>query len=229
MELVVQLLFVLALLGSFFQMSQWGLIAQLTMVLAVGLGSYWAYPWILDQSKQQLSGWLANPFIMQDLATIQMIEALGFIMIDLSNLKFHFGQKIKRGMAIASFFPGVVLVAAILFFQMTTFYQFSHIIDFGVLGVVFSVGAGLVFLVCPQAIKWIIPEGYLRMELRYILSFGQVLCSVVITIFCQRLPYTPSASEVELQPLLYLVLLLVSMFLVGWVWSILKVRFKWKY
>ncbi|MEN7550018.1 hypothetical protein AAG747_18990 [Rapidithrix thailandica] len=231
MELVVQLLLVFALLSTFFQISQWNFIPRLVLVIVLVTVSYWFYPWVIEQSNDQLKQWLANPIKMQHLATVQIIEAVVFTGIDLSNLKQFFGQSAKKGFRYASYFPGIMVLVAVLYFQMRCFYVLSHLIDFNLLGIGFSLGIGMLFLLIPQLIKRLIPEGYLRMELRYMLGFGQILACVVITVFCQKLPYHQQQNHLDINSLAYLSGLLIIMFLLGWVVSIIKrkMKFKWKY
>lgn len=231
MELVIQLLMILALLSSFFQISQWEFLPHLALMLLLVTVSYWFYPWVIEQSKDQLRQWLANPIKMQHLATVQIIEAFLFIGIDLSILKKFFGQKARKGFKYASYYSGVIVIVAVLYFEMICFYELSHLIDFDLLGISFSVIIGVLALLIPQIIKWIIPEDYLRMELRYILSFGQILVCIVITIFCQKLPYHQNQKEIDFMSLVYLAALFITMFLVGLIWSIIKrkIKIKWKY
>ncbi|CAN0531910.1 unnamed protein product [Scytosiphon promiscuus] len=69
------------------------------------------------------------------------------------------------------------------------------------------------------------------MELRYILSFGQVLGGIVITIFCQKLPYNQQENDLEWQPLLFVIGISVITIIFGWLWSKRKKQTKllWKF
>ncbi|GAA0879182.1 hypothetical protein GCM10009119_21500 [Algoriphagus jejuensis] len=212
MELVVQLMLILALFGSFFQMSQWGLIPTLVMALSLGVLCYLVYPWILEQSKQELSQWLNDPQLMKKLATIQMVEVLFFVLVDLAFTRSLFGQKIQKEIRYAGYYPGLIPIAALLFVQMNSFYHLSHLLSFEVIGMLFSGCLMLVFLVFPRILRGLLPEAYLRLEMRYVLSFGQLLCCVALTVFCQKLPYTLSPSSFEVKPFLTLCVLAVGMF-----------------
>jgi len=231
MELVVQLMLVLALVSSFFQLSQWGLIPKLMLAICLGTISFLTYPWVMEQSRLEMSQWLADPDLMQQLATLQMVEALAFILVDLALIQSLFGQKVQKWIYYVGFYPGLMLLAAVLFLQMNSFYQLSHLLSFEMLGTFFAGLIALGFLLAPWLIQTILPEAYLRMELRYVLSFGQVLCSVIITVFCQKIPYTSTLSGIEAAPLLYLFTLVAGMFLLGWAGSSIKrkIKLKWKY
>ncbi|MDN5202753.1 hypothetical protein QQ008_15295 [Fulvivirgaceae bacterium BMA10] len=230
MELAVQLLLVLAALSSLFQMSHWSFVPRLVLALILSLLAFQMYPWVIEQSKDQLNLWLGDPIKMQNLAVIQMIEVLLFIGIDLSMLKQCFGQPVKKQVKYASFFPGIMLFAVMLYTQMMFFYAFSQV-DFGLLGLYFSIGIGLILLLLPQVVKWIIPESYLRLELRYIFGFGQIMVGVIITVFTQRLPYRQQQTGFEISSLLAVIGLAFFMILIGWCWSILKkrIKLKWKF
>jgi MFS family permease len=229
MELVVQMLLVLAALVLLFQGSQWGHWPKLVFSLGLGVCAFWLYPWVIEQSREQLNFWLSDPIIMQNLAVIQVVEALLLINIDLSSLKSIFGHPIKKYLKYAAYFPGIMWLAVILYVQMMVFYAVTDF-DFDSLGLYISMGLGLGFYILSIVIKWLIPETHLRMELRYIFSFGQILGAVIVTVFCQVLPYQQQNSF-ELRPLIVVVLLGAIMFLIGWVWSIFakRLNIKWKY
>lgn len=217
MELAVQFLLVLALLSSLFQMSHWSWTVRVIAALTLALFAYLLYPWVIEQSKDQLNVWMSNPIIMQNLAVIQVIEAILFIIIDLGLTKQFFGRPAKKYYLWASFFPGIMLLAGVLYIQMICFYTFSSL-DFDTLGMIFSISLGGIFLILPAIIRWVVPEDYLRMELRYILSFGQLLGGVVITVFCQGLPYSQHHLQFEFGPLLIVVGLFMTSALIGWLW-----------
>ena len=230
MEFVIQLLIVLAALSSLFQVSQWGWAARLALALSIATLTYLIHPWVIEQSKGQLDIWMNDLVKMQNLAVIQVIEAVLFIMLDLAILKQYFGKPVKRSLRYAGFFPGFMLLAVVLYAQMMCFYSFSQL-DFDVIAIYFSIGIGVIYFFIPLATRWIIPENYLRMELRYILGFGQILGGIIITIFCQGLPYRPQHIPFEWTPLLIVLGVSFTSILTGWFWSILrkKVKLKWKF
>ncbi len=230
MELIVQLILVLTAFSSWFQFSQWKLPARLIAAFSLAGLAYLAYPWVIEQSRETLNGWMNDPFRMQQLAVVLVIETVIFIMVDLALLKQHFGQPVKKTMKVATFFPGILLLAVLLYAQMLCFYAFSEI-DFDQLGIYFSLGILLIAIAVPAGLRWTIPEGYLRMELRYILSFGQVLGGIVITIFCQKLPYNQQEKDLEWQPLLFVIGISLITIVFGWLWSKRKKQTKllWKF
>lgn len=198
-------------------MSHWRLPARLIAASTLALFAYLLYPQVIEQSKDQLSAWMGDSQIMQNLAVVQVVEAVLFIIIDLELIKKYFGRPSKNYYRWASFFPGVMLLTSVLYLQMICFYTFSNL-EFDVLGMIFSVGLGVSFLILPAVILWGVPEDYLRKELRYILSFGQVLGGVVITVFCQGLPYSQQNMQFEYRPLLIVISFFFTSALIGWLW-----------
>lgn len=217
MEIVIQLLLVLALLSALFQMSHWQLPARLIAACALAVFAYFLYPWVIEQSRDQLAVWMSNSQLMQNLAVVQVIEAILFIVLDLELIRQYFGQTAKKYYRWLRFFPGIIVLAAVLHLQMNCFYTFSSL-EFETLGILSSVGLGITFFLLPAVILWLIPEGHLRMELRYILGFGQVLGGVVITVFCQGLPYAQQNVQFESGPLLTVSGLFLVSALIGWLW-----------
>lgn len=230
MELIVQVLLVLATLSALFQMSQWGLVARLVVAVTLALIAYSTYPWIIEQSRQQLNNWMNDAVKMQNLAVVQVIEALLFILIDLALLKRYFGQPVKKSLLFASYFPGVLLIAVMLYVQMLCFYSISSI-DFDTLGAYFAVGLAIVIFLAPLSVRWVIPEHYLRMELRYILNFGQILGGIVITVFCQGLAYPRQQTSFEWTSLAVLIAITATTIIAGWIGTriVKRIKFQWKY
>ncbi len=230
MESIVQVLLVLAALSALFQMSQWSLVVRIVAASLLGLVAYGTYPWIIEQSTGQLNIWLNDTVKMQNLAVVQVTEALIFILIDLALIKKYFGQKVRKSLQMASYFPGVLLLAVVLYLQMLCFYAFSTI-DFDSLGTYFAMGLAVLVFAGPLCVRWIIPENYLRMELRYILNFGQILGGIVITVFCQGLAYPQQQSPFEWSPLVIILAIAITTILAGWIGSrlIKRSKFQWKY
>ena len=224
------MLLVLAALSALFQMSQWSLVVRLMAAVVLAFIAYGTYPWIIEQSREQLNTWMNDPIKMQNLAVVQVIEALFFILVDLTLLKRYFGQSVKKSLHYISYFPGILLLAVVLYLQMLCFYTFSAI-DFARLGTYFAVGLAIAVLTGPLLVRWAVPEHYLRMELRYILNFGQILGGVVITVFCQGLAYPQQQISFEWTPLLILAIITGTAIITGWFGSELLKRnkFRWKY
>ncbi|WP_169513430.1 hypothetical protein [Flexithrix dorotheae] len=227
---MIQLILVLIALSSCFQFSHWRLPARLLAAFSLAVITYLSYPWVIEQSRESLENWMDDSLKMQQLAVVLVIEAVIFILVDLALLKKQFGHPVKKALKVAAFYPGLLLLAVLLYAQMLCFYTFSEI-DFDQLGVYFSLVVFFIFMGIPAGIGWTIPEGYLRMELRYILSFGQVLGGIVITIFCQKLPYPQQENSVEWQPFLIVVGTSFTTIFFGWLWSKWKQRTKleWKF
>lgn len=230
---MVRLLFVLALLATFLRMSRWRVWPLGVMILAVGLGSYYGYPWVIAQSKAQVMQWLTDPVIMQNLAVIQLIETGLLFAIDLQALRQHFGVPVKKAWRYAVWFPGVMVWGATLYVLMICVYAVSHLVDLSLLGLYGSVGMALLFFSMAILVKWVVPEPHLNFELRFIIGIGQVLIGIVITVFCQRLPVLQPHGVLSWRPLLYLIALVVGMAAMGW--GVFKIKTKrnhkrtWKY
>ena len=230
MELIAQVLLVLLALSSLFQMSQWPIGARIILSFLLTIFAFYSYPWVIEQSKEQLNLWLEDPNKMQNLAVVLLIEAFLFIFLDLALLKKCFGQSVNSYVKYASFYPGIFLLAVVLYAQMLCFYSFSDI-DFDTLGIIFALGLSIFLFLGPMAIKWLIPEDFLRMELRYILNFGLILGGIVITVFCQGLTYPSSQDSIEWIGLIIVIALSISMMGLGWLGAKMgkRMKFLWKF
>ncbi len=221
MELVVQLLLTFVALSLLLQISHWDRWVRVLAAVIASIIAHALYPWVIEQSMDKIDAWLSSPSTMQNLAVVQVAEVLFFISIDFAMIQAYFGKKIKLYKKYAQFLPGIMWLAALLYLQMRTFYYFSQI-DFDTLGLYFAAGVGIFIVLLPAALKWIIPEEHLRLELRYLIGFGQMLGAIIITIFCQVLPYQTQEMVLEMEPLIRVIGLAAIFFLLGWGWYVYR-------
>ncbi len=230
MERIALVVLVLVALNSMFQLSQWN--KNIGWVLAVVLAviAYSTYPWIIEQNKSQLTLWFDDPEKMQHAAVLLLIETFVFVLADLSLLKKFLGQPINKAMAYVRYFPGVAIIVAVLYAQMQCFYTFSTV-DFDALGRYFAIGVACTFVVCPMVIRWLIPERILRLEMRYLLNFGLLLGSIIISVLCKGLTYPKMTTSFEWFPFFIATAIILGTVLLGWVGSVIikQIKFKWKY
>ncbi|MBI0397698.1 hypothetical protein [Cyclobacterium marinum] len=230
MELVLQFLFGIGIFNAVLHWSQHGLAGRLISAVTMALIAYLFYPWTLEQSREQFKVWMAEHELMQQLAVILVIEALIFISLDLALIKRFFNLPVARYLKTMALYPGLFWLVALLYFQMNWFYSFSGI-EFETLAILYSLIILLVFSLLPLGLRALLPEPYLRMEIRYILSFGQIIGAIVITVLCQGIPYHPSYNSFELNSLLIFLGTVITLFLLGFLWSRIAkhIKLKWKF
>jgi hypothetical protein len=230
MELVLQFLFVLSLISAAFQWSQHGKAGRLISTLIMALIVYLFYPWTLEQSREQFEIWMADYEIMQQLAVVLVIEALIFIGLDFALLKGSFGLPVAKYLKALALYPGIFWLVALLYLQMNWFYSFTGS-EYETLAILFSIIIILVFSLLPFGLRAMLPEPYLRFEVRYILNFGQIIGAIVITVLCHGIPYQSRYNSFELNTLLVLLGTVITLFILGFIGSRIAkhIKLKWKF
>lgn len=158
-------------------------VIAISVVCAMFVGL--VYPYAIEQSKSQISDWLANPALMLDTSvvlTIEVILQMSFCM--LSAHMMTSGVVRKRTLWIyraLRWFPGILifpvlfsaLVAAIFAFPGTSFSLVAWSMG-GVIAVLIPLGAWF--------LKWLLPEKELRLELLFLCNALVAILGVIATV-----------------------------------------------
>lgn len=179
METIVQVLMLLVCFNFALKQTfgKWQSVAVTTVICALFVGGMW--PWAVEQSRNQLREWLADPALMLDLAvvlTVEVVLQLGFCLLA---ARVQSGGRLRRSTAwlyaVLRRFPGV-LIFAVLFTLLVA-------AIFALPGASFARvawgTAALVAATLPTGtllLKKLLPEEEVRLELLFL---GQVLTALL--------------------------------------------------
>lgn len=150
---------------------------------ALFVGLMW--PYAIEQSKSQISDWLANSALMLDIAVILTLEVAVQMAFCVLSAHIQTSGKVKPitiwVYRVLKWFPGV-LIFPVLFSLLVS-------VIFALPGVSFSliawVLAAIVFIVTPLAawgVKWLLPEKEIRLELLFLSNALIAILGVVATV-----------------------------------------------
>lgn len=158
-------------------------IAFSAIVCALFVGLMW--PYAIEQSKSQISDWLANSALMLDIAVILTLEVAVQMAFCVLSAHIQTSGKVKPitiwGYRVLRWFPGVLIFPVL----------FSLLVSaiFALPGVSFSliawVLAAIVFIVIPLAawgVKWLLPEKEIRLELLFLSNALIAILGVIATV-----------------------------------------------
>lgn len=158
-------------------------IAFSAIVCALFVGLMWTYA--IEQSKSQISDWLANSALMLDIAVILTLEVAVQMAFCVLSAHIQTSGKVKPiticVYRVLRWFPGVLIFPVL----------FSLLVSaiFALPGVSFSliawVLAAIVFIVIPLAawgVKWLLPEKEIRLELLFLSNALIAILGVIATV-----------------------------------------------
>lgn len=158
-------------------------IAFSAIVCALFVGLMW--PYAIEQSKSQISDWLANSALMLDIAVILTLEVAVQMAFCVLSAHIQTSGKVKPitiwVYRVLRWFPGVLIFPVL----------FSLLVSaiFALPGVSFSliawVLATIVFIVIPLAaweVKWLLPEKEIRLELLFLSNALIAILGVIATV-----------------------------------------------
>lgn len=177
-------------------------------VCALFVGLMW--PYAIEQSKSQISDWLADSTLMLDIAVILTLEVAIQMSFCILSAHMQTSGKVKQitiwVYRILRWFPGVLIFPVL----------FSLLVSaiFALPGVSFSlvawVLAAIVFFVIPLGswiIRWLLPEKEIRLELFFLANALIAILGVIATVNGQTA--VAGISEVDWSALGGIVVLLI--------------------
>ena len=189
-------------------------IAFSAIVCALFVGLMW--PYAIEQSKSQISDWLANSALMLDIAVILTLEVAVQMAFCVLSAHIQTSGKVKPitiwVYRVLRWFPGVLIFPVL----------FSLLVSaiFALPGVSFSliawVLAAIVFIVIPLAawgVKWLLPEKEIRLELLFLSNALIAILGVIATVNGQTA--VAGISDVDWKALGGVVSLLICGFALG--------------
>lgn len=184
-------------------------IAFSAIACALFVGLMW--PYAIEQSKSQISDWLANSALMLDIAVILTLEVAVQMAFCVLSAHIQTSGKVKPitiwVYRVLRWFPGVLIFPVL----------FSLLVSaiFALPGVSFSLIAwglaAIVFIVIPLAawgVKWLLPEKEIRLELLFLSNALIAILGVIATVNGQTA--VAGISDVDWKALGGVVSLLIS-------------------
>ncbi len=138
------------------------------------------YPVAIQQNSQAVSTWLRSPVVAQGLAIFWIAEGMLLLTAGLSRLRAFYGQPIRERAQYAFYFSGHSGLLAVALTEILLFFE-GFDMSFAALASGFASGLFLMCLVIPAALRRMLPENDLRLELKLLLHFLQMTIACLLT------------------------------------------------
>ena len=158
-------------------------VALSAVVCALFVGLTW--PYAIEQSKSQISGWLANTALMQDIAVVLTLEVI--LQMAFCLLAAHIQTSGKARPAtiwayrLLRWFPGILIFPVLFSALVALIFSFPGV-SFPL--VAWSM-AGAVLVLIPAGtylLRWLLPEKDLRLELLFLGNALIAILGIVATV-----------------------------------------------
>ena len=200
METVVIIIFALSALSFLLKLSFHGWPGRVGLALLCALFTALATDAASMQSKTQIADWLGRPELMLDAAvwlTLDVALQIAFCVVAAGPQPHTRGARIGR--AVLLWFPGLIIFPAL--FALLTAAMFALTgTDFALIGRTMAACVLFLFPAGAWAMKWLLPERELRLELLFLLALLTAALGIVATVNGRTAAV--GTGSVELLPLL---------------------------
>ncbi len=217
-QALVIILFVLAIVSCSIQFSLfpikkviWGWLAGISVYV------YLMYQQAIEQSYSVFREMLSNSTLMTDFTVLQVIEAIGGILLSIYLIRFHFKERVKSIYQYFVYLPGIILFPAIFYIESYLFLQITGM-NFQGLAICLAIAIPALILLMKWGITSLIPEFDLRLELKFALHIIQLVNAVILSVFLLRLPVKTVNIDSPINQILTLLFVLFVFVAVGALW-----------
>lgn len=226
MEYIIQLLTLFIIINCAIKLTFWK--TWQVIIFSVICASFiiLSYPYAINQSKTQITGYLDNARIMQDITVLVTIESVICFAFCFAALRQLYGRHTKRWVKPLYWYPSLLIFPAL-------FYLLTHTI-FSMAGtsfttITYSMAAAILFLIplLVLGIRWLLPEKELRLEVHFLVSLFVSIIGLISTVN-GNIVYETAKEPFNLKALLLSLTLFISFFIAGYLFNKYKWRFKRK-
>lgn len=223
MEYIILILIIFIFINTILKLTYWKWWQRILFGLTCGLFVLYIYPHATTQSKTQLSDYLNNTQMMQDMAVLITLESVIYITFCFSAMRQLYGRSIKRWVKPLYWYPGV-LIFPVLFYVLTQLIFSFPGVDFSIIAYALAGGVLLLFPLFSTGIKWLLPEKELRLEVQFLVCLLVTIIGLISTENGHTV-YSAIDEPLDFKALLSAVGIFVLFFIIGYGWNKIKWRF----
>ncbi len=225
MQTLVIALFILSVVSFSMQLQFFSKKWMIWPYLALIAGFVYAMHYLaIEQSYKSFRAILGNSSVMMDFVVIQVIEALGGLLMAVFLIRSYYNEPIKKFFKPLMYLPGIIVFPALFYFESMVFLQ-AHTYDFQLLAAVLAISAVALILTLKMSFKKLIPEMELQLEMKFIIHLLQLLGGIVLSVLMLRLPVQQAVDHgFSLNAMLVLGLVILVGTLMGMLWYRYKMK-----
>lgn len=225
MDTVVWILILLTAFNFLLKQTFWQPVAVLCVAVGLALFAACMWPYAVEQSSAQIAAWLADPKLMLDTAIVLTVEVALQMAFCLLSVHVENVSPVKKRMSWAArflyWFPGMLIFPVVFFGLTRSIFAFPGA-SFSTIAWGFAGMVGAAVFLGRYAVKYLLPEKDLRLELFFMTNALIAVLGIVATV--NGRPAVEGVTTVNGSALLGCIGLIFAGGSVGFVWQLLRRR-----
>lgn len=171
-----------------------------------------------EQSKSELSSWLNNPKIMQNVAVLITIESVIIFGFAFMQLRQALGTEVKKYLMLPlTIYPGLLLIP-ILYFMLAQLFFALPGVSFSTVAYVLAISVFILFPLFSWGFTKLLPEEELRLEVMFIVNLFVCIIGLITTVNGET-TYAQVEQSFNIKAILSAIFLFLLLFIIGFVWN----------
>ncbi len=188
---------------------------------------YLAYPYAIEESYKTIKATMNNDRVITNFIGLTIFENTLILMFSIVQLELLFNSNPKKIWKYVKYFTGIAFLISVYYTETLLFINIQGF-DFQVLAIIIALIIPSVMLLLKQAIKWLVPENYLRIELKFFVSLTLIFLSVILSIIVTKTPVNTSPQSYDFKPLILSITSAIILIIIGYIYNIFKTKKTWK-
>ena len=221
MELIIQILMAFIFIGCCLRLSFWKLWQSIIFSAVCAVFILWSYQYAVMQSKTQLTDYLNNGKMMQNMAVLITIESVICIFFCFASLRQAIRKSKNKYLSLLNWYPGI-LIFPVLFYVMTQLIFNLSGVDFSTISYTLAFIAFISLPILGQLLKWLLDETEFRLEVYFLVCLFICILGLVTTV-SGEVVYAAVEQPLHLKAYLMAFGVFALAFGVGCLWN----KYKW--
>lgn len=158
-------------------------VALSAVVCALFVGLAW--PWAIEQSKNQIEGWLADSTLMLDLAVVLTLEVALQMSFCVVAAHIHTTGRVKPSVVwvyrLLRWFPGLLIFPVLFSLLVAAIFALPGA-SFPLVAWSLAAVVATMILLGRRVLKWMLPEKEIRLELLFLANALIAILGIVATV-----------------------------------------------
>lgn len=163
-------------------MKPWAVVLY-AVLCAVFIGVMWDVA--AEQSKAQIREWLGNPRLMLDTSAVMTVEVMIQTAYCIFSAHLMTTGGVRRRMLwiyrLLRFFPGLLVFPVLFHLEAVAMFTFTGM-SFRMIAYSLAAVVAVAVFLCVMAVKWLLPEKDIRLEILFFLNVLLLLLGIIATV-----------------------------------------------
>lgn len=163
-------------------MKPWAVVLY-AVLCAVFIGGMWDVA--AEQSKAQIREWLGNPRLMLDTSAVMTVEVMIQTAYCILSAHLMTTGGVRRRMLwiyrLLRFFPGLLVFPVLFHLEAVAMFTFTGM-SFRMIAYSLAAVVAVAVFLCVMAVKWLLPEKDIRLEILFFLNVLLLLLGIIATV-----------------------------------------------